>query len=596
MILQLQYPFDPQLILRTRSKIRKMLLQTEKRLIEVRIAVLGGSTTHDIIEILELFLLDYDIKPVFYECEFGQFWQEVMFNNEELIRFKPDIIYIHTSNRNITRFPDMQDSAAEVDALCDMQLEHFRVMWVEIEKTLHCPMIQTNFELPYFRLLGNRDAVDVHGRTAFIMKLNQKFSEYAREHELFHLLDIHSLSAWYGLEKWSDPLFWHMYKYSLCVPAIPYLAHNAANIIKAIYGKNKKAMALDLDNTLWGGVIADDGIDGIEIGHETSMGQVYSEFQNYIRLHKDLGVILNVISKNDESNALLGLNHPEGTLHPDDFVIMKANWENKDTNVRELARELNILPESIVFVDDNPAERGIVSAQMPDAAVPVMEKVEHYIRTLDRSGFFEVTRISEDDIRRNEMYKGNVERTREEHMYQNYDEYLTSLDMHAVIRPFDAIYLPRITQLTNKSNQFNLTTRRYTDSEIAVVASDDIYLTLYGKLSDKHGDNGLVSVVIGKKKDTVLHLELWLMSCRVLKRNMEQAMLDTLVTEAQAVGIQKLIGYYYRTEKNSLVQDFYKRMGFTLRSESEGDSIWTLKLSGYQEMNHSIKVSKGEES
>ncbi|MGI5936175.1 MAG: HAD-IIIC family phosphatase [Oscillospiraceae bacterium] len=590
----LQFPFDTQMILIKRRSIKKELLAAGG-FIEKRIAILGGSTTHDIKEILELFLLDYGIKPAFYESEFGMYWQDAMFGNPQLDAFRPDIIFIHTSSRNITAFPAVRDSAEKIDALLEGQAGRFTAMWDRLFEKYNCAIIQNNFELPYFRLLGNMEASNIHGRINFISRLNELFYSYARTHSNFFINDINYLSASYGLEKWSNPLYWHMYKYALCVPAIPLLAHNVAKIIRSIYGKNKKALVLDLDNTLWGGVVGDDGVEGIEIGRETPLGEAYREFQEYIKAHKDLGVMLCVSSKNDPDNAVAGLNHPEGCLKPEDFLIIKANWESKDANVREIASELNILPDSLVFVDDNPAERAIVKAQVPGAAVPEIDRVENYIHILDGSGFFEMTSLSEEDMRRNEMYMSNLERARQEKSFDSYEDYLRSLEMTAEIRDFDEIYLQRITQLANKTNQFNLTTRRYSQSEIEEVARDGRYIRLYGKLRDKYGDSGVVTVVIGRKEGKVLHIELWLMSCRVLKRNLEHAMMDVLVEEAAKAGIEKIMGYYYRTEKNGMVRDFYGEMGFTKTAQNGEDSVWELDARAYKNQNRVIKIQRESE-
>jgi FkbH-like protein len=592
-IKELEYPFNPAYLLKKRRSIRRELLNETDGFLEKRIAILGGSTTHDIKEMLELFLLNEGIIPVFYESEYEQYWQDAMFGNAEFDGFHPDVVFIHTTGRNITSFPTVRDSEEEVEAKLESGFEHFSVMWEKLMQTQHCTIIQNNFEMPSWRLLGNTDASDIHGRLNFIERMNERFHAYAREHDNFLINDIHWLSASIGLEIWSNPSAWHLYKYALSMEAIPYLAFNLSNIIKSIFGKNKKAIAVDLDNTLWGGVVGDDDVDGIEIGHEMSMGQAYSEFQAYLKSHKDIGVILAVNSKNDYENAIAGLNHPEGTLKPDDFVIIKANWENKDKNLSEIASDLNLGVDSIVFLDDNPAERGIVTAQLPRVVAPELDRIENYIRLVDRSGFFEVIRFTEDDFARNDMYKANVERHVQEAAFDNYEDYLLSLGMTATIKDFDDIYLARITQLTNKSNQFNLTTKRYTQDEMQKVAADPSRVRLYGKLSDKYGDNGVISVVIGRKDDDarVLHIELWLMSCRVLKRNMEHAMLDALVDIARCGGCEEIRGYYYKTAKNSMVKDFFGAMGFTLVDTNGDDTIWSLSLSDYEPQNNVIEVN-----
>lgn len=585
----LTYPFEPETILKKRKAIRRELLSEGGARIKKKIAVLGGSTTHDVVSILELFLLDFGIEPEFYQSEFGRYYEDAMFS-EELENFGPDLIYIHTSRRNITAFPGPGDTPESATELLEAQYSKFQAMWERIAEKYRCPVIQNNFELPFYRLLGNRDAWDHRGQTSFVTRLNGKFYEYAASHRDFYINDINYLSADYGLLQWSDPLYWHMYKYCLALEAIPALAHSVACIVKSLYGKNKKALVLDLDNTLWGGVVGDDGVEGIEIGRETSMGQVYSEFQGYLKELSGYGVMLNVDSKNDEENALAGLRHPEGTLRPEDFICIKANWEPKDLNFTEIAGELNILPESMVFVDDNPAERAIVTGQVPGVSAPVMDGPERYITAIDRCGFFEAAELSKDDLSRNEMYKANAQRARLQKSFGSYEEYLLSLEMRAAIGPFEGVYIPRIAQLTNKSNQFNLTTRRYTESQIREIAEDPGYVTLYGKLADRFGDNGVVSVVMGRLDGEALDIELWLMSCRVLKRNMEHAMLDRLVEAARGAGARKLRGYYYKTAKNGMVRDFYKDFGFELVSQEGEDTVWELPLEGYAAKNHVIAV------
>jgi FkbH-like protein len=591
----LDHPFDAQQILLKRKKLRRELLGDGVGFMDKRVAILGGSTTHDIRNILELFLLRNGIRPSFYESEYAQYWQDAVFPNSELEAFKPDILFIHTSNRNIAAFPELTDSAAAVDALLDQTFGKFAGMWDKLWETYACPIIQNNFEYPFWRLMGNKDASDIHGRVNFITRLNLAFAQYAQTHDSFFINDINYLSADYGLEAWSDPFYWHMYKYALALPAIPRLASSVSNIIKSIYGKNKKAFALDLDNTLWGGVVGDDGAENLAIGQETSMGQVFGEFQEYIKAHKKLGVILNVISKNDMENALAGLNHPEAILKPDDFILVKANWEPKSDNLATIGHELSLLPESFVFVDDNPAEREIVRLQLPDVPVPEMGKPEHYIHAIDCSGYFEVTGLTQDDMSRVHMYRDNAERNKLRTAFADYGEYLRSLEMIAEINAFAPVYMSRIAQLTNKSNQFNLTARRYTQEEIEAAAADPKCITLYGKLSDKFGDNGVVAVAIGETDGDVCHIVLWLMSCRVLKRDMEFAMMDELARRCRERGVAILKGYYCPTAKNAMVRDFYDKQGFVLESEDErGNKTYVFQIpEDDKPKNRYIQVNAG---
>ncbi|MBP5231274.1 MAG: HAD-IIIC family phosphatase, partial [Clostridia bacterium] len=523
----------------------------------------------------------------------GQYWNDGMFPPEELASFRPDVIYVHTSFRNLTPFlPSPSMTPEECVSKCDEAYRHFSVLWEKLAEDYHCPVIQNNFEYPGYRLMGNRDGWDRRGVLRFVRELNERFAEYAEHAKSFYLNDIDYVSSCYGLDRWLDDSVWYLYKYACALDAIPYWSFNLARIIKSLFGKNKKALALDLDNTLWGGVVGDDGVDGIELGSETATGECFLAFQNYLKSLKGIGIMLTVDSKNDLENALAGLRHPDSVLTPEEFIVIKASWETKDRNLAETASRMDLGVDSFVFADDNPTERALVRASLPGVAVPDMDSPYDYIRVLDWNGYFETTAFSEDDVKRNEMYKANAERAVLQESFTDYTEYLRSLDMDADILPFPELYIPRITQLTNKSNQFNLTTKRYTEDEIRAAAADPDRICLYGKLRDRFGDNGVVSVVIGSVRGDELHMDLWLMSCRVLKKDMEFAMLDTLVKTAREKGVKSIFGYYYPTAKNGMVKDLYRTFGFEKRSESaDGSTVWELRTDGYENRNRVIRVN-----
>ncbi len=587
------YPLDTEQLLRKKRRIRKQLQAQIAHPLHKKIAILGGSTTNEVADQLGLFLLNYGIEAEFYQSEYGRYWQDAMFGTPELDAFAPDVIYIHTTWRNIQDFPTVGQETAAVEEMLEAEYARFESMWQALAQRYHCPVIQNNFDRPNYRLMGNRDVWDIHGRTNFISRLNQKFYAYAASHEDFYINDIDYLAADYGLTAWGDAFYWHMYKYAMCLDAIPSLASSLANIIKSLYGRNKKALVLDLDNTLWGGVVGDDGVDGIAIGPEVPEGQVYAEFQSYCKALKSIGVVLAVDSKNDEANALAGLNHPDGVLRPDDFVCIKANWEPKDRNLLAIAEELNLGADSFVFADDNPAERSIVAAQVPGVETPVLDGAENYIKMLDHGGYFEVTALSGEDLKKTELYHANAQRRRAQAAFSDYDAYLDSLEMKATIRRFEPLYMQRIAQLTNKSNQFNLTTLRCSEDDIRAMAEDAGCLCLYGKLVDKFGDNGVVTVVAGRQQGDVLHLQLWLMSCRVLKRGMEDAMMDAVVADAAARGIKTIRGYYYPTAKNGMVRDFYAEMGYTqLETDENGGTVWELEVETYRPRQPHITVER----
>lgn len=591
MLKELLYPFDAGSILSGKKRIRRRLLEQASDYTEKKVAVLGGSTTRDIVLVMELFLLNQEIRPSFYESQYRQYYEDAVFPNPELEAFKPDIIYICTSGRNIERYPDIADDADDVSRLLEQEMQKFYRIWDSLRSTYRCPVIQNNFEMPFYRLLGNRDASDIHGKTNFISRLNMEFYAYAQQHDDFYICDINYLSADYGLKEWSDPFYYYMYKYALNVNAIPYLSFQVSNIVKSVFGKNKKGFVLDLDNTLWGGLVGEDGAGGLALGPEEAEGQAYLEFQQYLKECRKTGVILNVNSKNDYENAVSGIRHAYSALSVDDFVEIKANWHSKDKNFSDIADALNLLPESLVFVDDNPAERHMVSKQLPGVCAPEIGMVTDYIQVIDRSGFFEVTQLSQDDMKRNEMYRKNAGRRQMMAGFADYREYLLSLEMKAVIRQFEPACTARISQLANKTNQFNLTARRYTQTEIESIAEDDAYITLYGKLTDKFGDNGIVSAVIGCIAGRECRIDLWIMSCRVLKRDMESAMMDAFVKKCREKGIGQIWGCYYPTAKNGMVRDFFAVQGFYKVSETDRGTEWVLDImETYENKNTVIKV------
>lgn len=586
----LHYPLDTKQILRKKRSLKRALLEQEN-LEKKHIAILGGSTTAEVKNILELFLLNNGIEPLFYESDYNKYYEDALFGNAELDAFKPDVIYVHTSHVNISNFPKVSDSEEDVKRLIEDELRHFTSVWEHLD-TYNCAIVQNNFDYTYDRSLGNMDGYDVHGKSYVVNELNRAFRKAARERKNLYINDIHYLSAYVGLQKWFDRSLWYQAKYAMSLEAIPELAFGLSKIINAIFGQTKKCLVLDLDNTCWGGVIGDDGLDGIQIGSETAIAEAYSTFQKYASELKERGITLAVCSKNDSANAKEGFTHPDSVLKVEDFTAFKANWEPKHTNIVAIAQEINIGLDSLVFIDDNPVERDIVASQIPQVTVPdVGSEIVDFIDHIDKNGYFEPITLSLDDIQRNSYYEGNKKRAALESSFASYEDFLLSLKMQAEIEPFSSVYLERITQLTNKTNQFNLTTRRYTAAEIASIAQDSGYITLYGKLTDKYGDNGLISIVIGKVVEKELHIDLWLMSCRVLKRDMEYAMLDALVKASQNRGLLQIVGYYYKSAKNKMVSELYKDFGFTLQSQDGDDSIWKLEIDDYKNKNRFIEVN-----
>lgn len=565
----LKYPIVAADILRKRHSLKQELLQ-QSNLLPTRIAILGGSTTAEIRSMLEIFLLAHGIRPEFYESGYNRYSEDVLFENPGLWSFKPDIVFIHTTWQNVPEFPELTDGEAEFEARVRHEVARFEAIWQKIHSDLGALIIQNNFDLPRSRPLGNLEAFQPSGRLNFLLRLNSEFASYARKHSRFLINDILYLSSRVGLDAWYGHTYWYNFHMAIKPTAAVALAQNVAGIVKSVYGKSKKCLVLDLDNTLWGGVIGDDGVHGLLLGRDHAVGEAFLDFQRYVKNLRRRGVILAVCSKNEAENAKEGFSHPDSILKLEDFAVFKANWNPKPDNIREIASELNIGLDSIVFVDDNPAERALVSNQLPEVATPELgSDVSRFAEILEHERFFEADKIVRDDLNRSEYYSANAQRSAHESQFSNYGEFLESLEMAAEIGPFMPMYLERITQLINKTNQFNLTTKRYTSAEVEGMSQDPGFITLYGRLVDRFGDNGLVSVLAGRVHGDTLELDLWLMSCRVLNREMELAMFDALIEQCRTKGIRTIIGVYIPSKKNAMVANHYAGLGFTRQDGSE---------------------------
>lgn len=562
--------FDTAELLAKKRKFKREL-RAAGGLVPKKVAIVSGATVGAVRDMLEVYLLAAGIEPTFYEGGYGLFYENLVFDSGALRDFAPDVLYIHTCFHNIQRLPSPADTPESAEALYQAELTRFTQAALAA-LGFGCPAILNNFDLPTARVLGNLDGADCRGGVRFVRRLNEALAGLAARTPNLYLNDLAYLQAQCGMDAFSDQTAWCAYKYPCAIDKLPLLAKSAAAIIKSLFGRNKKALALDLDNTLWGGVIGDDGPEGIVFGSETPTGMAYATFQHYLKALGQTGVLLNVDSKNEAANAEAGFARADSVLKKEDFVAFKANWQPKSENLTAMAKEINILPESFVFVDDNPAEREIIRQQLPGVAVPELGAPEDYIKALDRSNWFEVTTLSADDTRRTEMYRQNARRAELAGQFAggaaNYGDYLKSLGMVGEFGHFDAPHVERITQLINKTNQFNLTTRRYSAAEVEGLIGDAGHITLYGRLIDRFGDNGIVTALIGTLAGSTLTIDLWVMSCRTFKRELEFALFDQLAAEARAAGVTKIIGKYLPTAKNLLVKDFYATLNFALADET----------------------------
>jgi FkbH-like protein len=399
----------------------------------------------------------------------------------------------------------------------------------------------------------------------------------------------------HGVSNWLDLKYWHHAKLPISLThIIPYIKNTTA-IIASLYGGTKKVLVLDLDNTLWGGVIGDDGLDGIKVGQGSPEGEAFYSFQKYIQQLKDRGVLLAVCSKNDDANARQPFEqHPEMHLKLDDFVSFIANWRAKPDNLIDIAKQLNLGLDSFVFVDDNPAERELMRTQLPDVlTIELNDNPADYARLLDEQNPFELTSLSSEDTIRTSQYKENLQRDSLKTSIADYDDYLKSLEQIAVISDFNEARLDRITQLINKTNQFNLTSIRKNRSEVEQLMADDDSFTCYIQLSDKFGDNGVIAIVYGSWGKDSLTIDGWLMSCRVLKRGVEKMTCNHLVKQAHLKNKKYIHGRYIPSAKNSMVKDLYPELGFELSATGKDQTTdWTLDLSTYAIAAHTIKIEE----
>ncbi len=392
------------------------------------------------------------------------------------------------------------------------------------------------------------------------------------------LLDVASLAETVGLGTWHSPPQWNMAKLAFADICLPIYADHVARLLGALRGKSRRCLILDLDNTVWGGVIGDDGLEGIKVAQGDAAGEAHLSVQQLALRLRQRGIVLAVCSKNTDEVARTPFrSHPEMLLREEHFAVFQANWNDKATNIKAIAEELALGLESMVFLDDNPMERDIVRQMLPQVAVPELpEDPAWYARLLAAAGYFESTTYSAEDRGRAEMYQTNARRVVAQKQAGNLDDYLASLQMEIVFAPFDRTGRARISQLINKSNQFNLTTHRYSEADVAAAEDDPAVFTLQVRLLDAFGDNGMISVIVCKPgQPGTWNIDTWLMSCRVLGRRVEPMVLREILLHAREHGIERLVGSYIPTDRNALVRDHYEKLGFTpLARHDDGTTIW----------------------
>jgi FkbH-like protein len=560
----------------------------------VRVAVLGSTTTSQLTSFLDLFLFARNIDAEIYEAPYGVFRQEILDPSSGLNRFAPHLVFLATTRRDLGRLPGSADTPESVEAAVDVEVSDWLLLWETIRTRLDCQVIQNNFDAPPWRTFGSFEMGHAAAPGNFIDRINRELRRRAPRGVTLH--DLDGLAASIGRWTWGDDRFFHLAKLP-CAPEhlVPY-AHSVAALVAAHLGRSHKCLVLDLDNTLWGGVIGDDGLAGITIGQGDAVGEAYVAFQRYAKALRERGVILAVCSKNEEDNAREPFEKlPEMVLKLDDFSCFVANWQDKAANLRSIAEQLNIGLDALVFVDDNPAERSLVRRLLPDVAVPEMPAdPADYIRAVEQHRYFEVLSLSREDFQRTEYYRANTQRQQAVSSGADLDAFLRSLDMRGWIGPISELDLDRSVQLIGKSNQFNLTTRRHSSTDIQRMIAGREWVTCIVKLADRFGDNGLISVLLAREDGKTLDIDTWLMSCRVLKRGVEQFLLNHVVEIARKRGLSRLTGEYIPTAKNTLVEHHYRDLGFVcVQNDASGRTRWQLELGdGWTPRSHHVREER----
>jgi FkbH-like protein len=544
----------------------------------LRLAVLGGPTTTQLVWLIDAFLAASGIEAEIWEGEYGTFRQALLLPDPGLEAFRPQLLFLATGARDVAALPAFSMDSAAVEEMAHAEFAEWSRLWRTAHERWGCQIIQNTFDASPWDVVGHLANRLPTAKSHYLARLNRMFAEQGPAHVLMHDLQAVAMEAG---RSWFDPRFYHDAKMP-CGPEslVPY-AHSVSSILRAVLGKSRKVLVLDLDNTLWGGVIGDDGLGGIRFGQGSAEGESYLAFQRYVKELSARGVLLAVCSKNQPENAREPFEkHPEMLLRLGDFACFVANWNNKADNLRAIAKDLNLGIDSLVFVDDNPAERAVVRRFVPEVAVPDLpEDPAGYVEALARHRYFEVVSLTGEDLQRSRYYAQDRQRAQLRATAADMDGFLASLDMTSIVEPLTPVNLDRATQLINKSNQFNLTTRRHTLAETTRMAASDRWVTLTLTLRDKFGDNGLIAVVLGELEGEALRIDTWVMSCRVLMRGMERFTLNCLCEAAARKGAGKLVGHYRPTAKNGMVKDHYENLGFARVAEAaDGATTWERPL------------------
>jgi FkbH-like protein len=557
----------------------------------LRLAVLSSSTAQHLIPGLRVaglrrgLILDIHVGP------FGLYQQELRDPASDLHGFRPEAVLFafdadHLLGAGFAAEPDL------AEALVEDNLARIGAAWTAARGHFGCLVLQQAILPTKPRLLGGNE----HRFAASHARLLERLNEGLRARADLAAVDMVSIDHWAlqeGLDHWHDPALWHRAKQDVSPAAGPVFGDLVLRTMEARRGRSAKCLVLDLDNTLWGGVIGDDGLDRIVLGPGSTAGEAFSGFQDYAKALARRGILLAVCSKNDLQTALAAFDrHPEMRLRSDDIATFSVNWHDKAANIREIADRLGLGLDALVFADDNPFERNLARTELPMVRVPELpEDPALYARCLAASGYFEGIGVTAEDTRRAELYRARGEEATARASATDMAFYLSSLGMALHWSPFQRVDVQRVTQLANKTNQFNLRTRRYSEAEIEALLDRPDSLTLQIRLVDRFADHGIVSLIVAHPDgETTLHIETWLMSCRVLGRGVEDAVANLIFREAARLGARTVAGEYVRTGRNAMVETLYPRLGFMEHDSAPGTTRWIKRTDDHRPIETHIRI------
>jgi FkbH-like protein len=571
----------------------------EQRGPTVNVALLSSHTVSHLTGGIAVGALRRGFNANLFVGQYGLYRNELLEPDPSLQAFAPDVIVIAVDVHDVSFDLSLDAKPEDVRFAIDAKVSELVRIWRQARLNFNATIVQQTLLNTYLNVFGSYEGLLPATPYSTTELFNARLRELASQEGVL-ILDIALHAALKGHESIVDPVRWHQAKQLVSPILSPWYGDLLARVIAASYGLAKKAVVLDLDNTLWGGVVGDDGIEGIVLGQGNAAGEAYIEFQKYLLRLSQRGIILAVCSKNDPAVAEnVFKNHPDMVLRRENIASFVANWDDKAGNIRRIASELNIGLDSLVFVDDNPAEREIIRRELPMVSVPELPRdIAHYASYLSDAGYFEAASFSREDMQRADLYKTNSIRQQGLNQATDLEGFLASLQMRLELGPVSKMNIGRVTQLTNKTNQFNLRTVRYTEAEIDRLMRDSRSLALQFRLKDKFGDNGIIAVIFARPDEwwpaDTLFIDTWLMSCRVLGRGVETASLEALCKYAEEMGIKRLVGEYRATSRNKMVSNHYEKLGFQpLANSGNADSsstIWWMNLPQTDRPQHHIEV------